>query len=611
MSSELARKCQVESRRWIWLFAVLFAMVIMVQYVELPYGNIVSYVFPDGRTRALLNGSSLPANLSGYHNNADNLTVLGNLNYTSTASDNEKTETATISVGKNLTQERNFTSGSKSALNNTSLTRKQEDNIVSIQENGVSGNSSKSPSFASPLMSPTEVNLATVVSNDPRIKSVNNDTQDRLHKTDGLGTPQSGNSATVKKEPKSSKSTILSLSDMKDLLHKNRASSYSMEPRWSSAVDSQILEAKSQIVNAPTIADDHSLYAPIYRNVSMFRRSYEIMEQTLKVYIYQEGKRPIFHNPQPVLTGIYASEGWFMKLLEGNKQYVTNNPNDAHLFYLPFSSRMLEETLYVRDSHSHANLIKYLEDYLDLIVGKYPFWNRTGGADHFLVACHDWAPAETRARLNNCTKALCNADIKEGFRLGKDVSLPETIVRSSKNLLRDIGGKIPRQRPILAFFAGQMHGYLRPMLLQQWQNKDPDIKLFTKLPKSKNNRNYIQYMKSSKYCICPRGYEVNSPRVVEAIFFECVPVIISDNFVPPFFEILNWESFAVFIQEEDLPNLKNILLSISDRRYEVMQQRVKRVQQHFLWHPKPVKYDIFHMILHSVWYNRVFQVRSS
>lgn len=221
------------------------------------------------------------------------------------------------------------------------------------------------------------------------------------------------------------------------------------------------------------------------------------------------------------------------------------------------------------------------------------------------------APAETRARLNNCTKALCNADIKEGFRLGKDVSLPETSVRSSKNLLRDIGGKIPRQRPILAFFAGQMHGYLRPMLLQQWQDKDPDIKVFAKLRKSKKNRNYIEYMKSSKYCICPRGYEVNSPRVVEAIFFECVPVIISDNFVPPFFEILNWESFAVFIQEKDLSNLKNILLSISDRRYQVMQQRVKRVQQHFLWHTKPVKYDIFHMILHSVWYNRVFQVRSS
>lgn len=195
--------------------------------------------------------------------------------------------------------------------------------------------------------------------------------------------------------------------------------------------------------------------------------------------------------------------------------------------------------------------------------------------------------------------------------MGKDVSLPETSVRATQNPLKDVGGNAPSQRPILAFFAGKMHGYLRPILLQYWENKDPDIKIFEKLPKSKNNRNYVQYMKTSKYCICAKGYEVNSPRVVEAIFFECVPVIISDNFVPPFFEILNWESFAVFIQEKDLPNLKNILLSITDRRYRVMQQRVKQVQQHFLWHAKPVKYDIFHMILHSIWYNRVFQVISS
>ena len=115
------------------------------------------------------------------------------------------------------------------------------------------------------------------------------------------------------------------------------------------------------------------------------------MEQTLKVYIYREGKRPIFH--QTVLKGIYASEGWFMKLLKANKQYVTKNPKNAHLFYFPFSSRMLEETLYIPNSHSDRNLVQYLKNYLDMIVAKYPFWNRTGGADHFLVACHDWVYA--------------------------------------------------------------------------------------------------------------------------------------------------------------------------------------------------------------------------
>lgn len=240
----------------------------------------------------------------------------------------------------------------------------------------------------------------------------------------------------------------------------------------------------------------------------------------------------------------------------------------------------------------------------------------------FLVIAYLQAPAETRIIMANCIRALCNSDVKEGFVFGKDVALPETYVLSPQNPLRAIGGKPASQRSILAFFAGRMHGYLRPILLHHWENKDPDMKIFGQMPmvkgkgkgkgkgKRKGKMDYIQHMKSSKYCICAKGYEVNSPRVVEAIFYECVPVIISDNFVPPFFEILNWESFAVFVLEKDIPNLKNILLSISEKRYRRMQMRVKKVQQHFLWHPQPVKYDIFHMLLHSIWYNRVFLARA-
>lgn len=112
------------------------------------------------------------------------------------------------------------------------------------------------------------------------------------------------------------------------------------------------------------------------------------MEQTLKVYIYAEGERPIFH--QPPLKGIYASEGWFMKLLKSNKKFVTKKPKKAHLFYLPFSSRMLEVALYVPDSHNRKPLIQQLTNYVQTIKTKYNFWNRTDGADHFLVACHDW-----------------------------------------------------------------------------------------------------------------------------------------------------------------------------------------------------------------------------
>uniref|UniRef100_A0A7N0ZV60 Exostosin GT47 domain-containing protein n=1 Tax=Kalanchoe fedtschenkoi TaxID=63787 RepID=A0A7N0ZV60_KALFE len=399
---------------------------------------------------------------------------------------------------------------------------------------------------------------------------------------------------------------VVSITRMNELLRQSRHSYRSAKPLWPSAADEDIISAKSEIENAPYV-NDPKLHAPLYRNVSMFRRSYELMERILKVYVYREGKSPVFHRPP--LQGIYASEGWFMKLMEANRKFVTKDPAKAHLFYFPFSSRQLEEALYVPGSHKKSNLIAFLEDYLTTIRGRYPYWNRTGGADHFAVACHDWAAYETRRVMPNSIRALCNSDVNEGFEFGKDVALPETKIRSPKNLLADIGGKPPSQRDTLAFFAGRMHGYLRPVLLRHWQDKEPDMKIFGKMPKVKRQPSYMEYMKRSKYCICPRGFEVNSPRVVEAIFFECVPVIISDNFVPPFFEILNWESFAVFVPEKDIPDLKTILLSIPNKRYVEMQQRVKKVQRHFLWHARPEKYDIFHMTLHSVWFNRIFSFR--
>lgn len=112
------------------------------------------------------------------------------------------------------------------------------------------------------------------------------------------------------------------------------------------------------------------------------------MEKTLRVYVYKDGKKPIFH--QPLLKGLYASEGWFMKLMEGNKHYVVKNPKKAHLFYMPLSSKLLEYTLYVPNSHNRTKLMQCVKDYSLQIAAKYPFWNRTGGADHFVVACHDW-----------------------------------------------------------------------------------------------------------------------------------------------------------------------------------------------------------------------------
>ncbi|GMH13697.1 hypothetical protein Nepgr_015538 [Nepenthes gracilis] len=111
------------------------------------------------------------------------------------------------------------------------------------------------------------------------------------------------------------------------------------------------------------------------------------------------------------------------------------------------------------------------------------------------------------------------------------------------------------------------HGYLRPILLKHWADCDLDMKIYGPMPRDATSKmNYIVQMKNSKYCLCPKGYE-------------------------------------------EIPNLKDILLILGEKYLE-MQFSVRKIQQHFLWHAKPVKYDLFYVTLHSIWHNSVFEIKS-
>lgn len=198
-------------------------------------------------------------------------------------------------------------------------------------------------------------------------------------------------------------------------------------------------------------------------------------------------------------------------------------------------------------------------------------------------------------------RVLCNANTSEGFNPSKDASFPEINLQTGE-IKGWIGGPSPSHRPILAFFAGGLHGPIRPILLEYWKNLDEEIQVHEYLPMGMH---YYEMMKKSKYCICPSGYEVASPRIVEAIYTGCVPVLISDNYVPPFSDVLNWKSFAVVITSQEIPNLKRILKGISPRQYITMHRRGVIVRKHFEVNSPAKRFDVFHMILHSVWLRRL------
>ncbi|KAI5662788.1 hypothetical protein M9H77_22111 [Catharanthus roseus] len=531
----------------------------------------------------------------------------------------------TFNQRENLTQEVDLETGSQLSEQVVKLVANASEGItINVDVNSINEKVKLVAGFPSPGPLASDGKSFSEALDDPKVdvemtmSSVDNGKKGHISQPTNKGNESlqaSSFSARVssriasKSVPRGTERRPISISEMNALFCQGSQFANAVTPRWSSARDKELENAKLQIENAPVMRNAPRVLASVFRNYSKFIKSYELMENVLKVYIYKEGEKPLFH--QAHLRGIYASEGWFMKLMEKNRQFVARDARKAHLFYLPFSSLKLREALHENHFGSQKDLESHLKNYVDIISRKYRFWNRTKGADHFLVACHDWAPRFTRQIMGSCIRALCNSNIARGFKIGKDVSLPVTYIRSGENPTKDVGGNQRYDRSILAFFAGGMHGYLRPILLQHWNNKEPDMKIFGPMPRDVEGKmKYREFMKSSKYCICAKGYEVHTPRVIESIYYECVPVIISDNYVPPFFEILEWESFSVFILEKDVPNLRNILVSIPEEKYTSMQNRLKIVQQYFLWHKSPVKYDLFHMILHSIWYNRVFQVKS-
>ena len=73
---------------------------------------------------------------------------------------------------------------------------------------------------------------------------------------------------------------------------------------------------------------------------------------------------------------------------------------------------------------------------------------------------------------------------------------------------------------------------------------------------------YYEDMQRAVLCLCPLGWAPWSPRLVEAVVFGCIPVIIADDIVLPFADAIPWEEIGVFVDEEDVPKLDSILTSI-------------------------------------------------
>ncbi|EDQ91996.1 uncharacterized protein MONBRDRAFT_22722 [Monosiga brevicollis MX1] len=284
--------------------------------------------------------------------------------------------------------------------------------------------------------------------------------------------------------------------------------------------------------------------------------------------------------------------------------YAVQQPEEATHFLIPFQCTAHRYTVADRAGGQNAAEAG-LASWIASISAAYPYWNRSAGANHFYVCSHDMGSSAvaqlSRAAQQNLIGLVNTADRRDGFfNVHRDLATAphigdgcDTCLQGGTRLsvTREAWAGTPRNR--LAFMAGNLQrGPVRPRL-RQFFDGDPDFLL---VDGTLAAAHYRQALAESEFCLVVRGFRVWTPRLMDAVWSGCIPVIIADGYELPFSSLLHWPSFAVFVPEHDVPRLKDILLAKLSQA-PLLRANLLAASQYLTYHSNWVPLDAFDILM--------------
>eukprot|EP00013_Stygamoeba_regulata_P001834 CAMPEP_0177642296 /NCGR_PEP_ID=MMETSP0447-20121125/7509_1 /TAXON_ID=0 /ORGANISM="Stygamoeba regulata, Strain BSH-02190019" /LENGTH=496 /DNA_ID=CAMNT_0019144441 /DNA_START=182 /DNA_END=1672 /DNA_ORIENTATION=+ len=296
----------------------------------------------------------------------------------------------------------------------------------------------------------------------------------------------------------------------------------------------------------------------------------------------------------------------------------TTDPEEADLFYVPvYYTCKVMATIAYGSYFQQPDLLVHRA--LQYIREFYPYWDRTQGKDHVWMFLHDygacmsfeWDVETPPPFLRNSIIISLIGDLRHKipcYSPFKDIVIPPYVYSlplfdTSKEYYE---AWFKKPRSIQVYFRGQAtptwgenysHG-VRKQIIQLYAD-DP---MFFLNSTDTESAAFLDEMSNSVFCICPLGFALWSPRVAQSVALGCIPIIIADYIVLPFEQYTDYRKFSIKLRESQVPQLKQIVTSISQAQIDDMRRELARVFKRFVYYRPElhVPGDAYEYILHEL-----------
>lgn len=97
-----------------------------------------------------------------------------------------------------------------------------------------------------------------------------------------------------------------------------------------------------------------------------------------------------------------------------------------------------------------------------------------------------------------------------------------------------------------------------------------------------NKYDFVDLMKESTFCLTPRGRRLGSYRFLEALSYGCIPVILSNNWIKPFDELIDWSNATLQFDERLVLQVPDMLRDISPKQVMSIRENGRLLYKRYL-----------------------------